>query len=88
MTLETRYPPSRRLDLFITLLGLLGLVLFLAFLSAAIELKLSRAEIAQRAQAYLESQGHELQDYEFALSFGQDWWASVALACLREVKAR
>lgn len=50
-------PTSRRLDILITLLGLLGLALFLAFYdgafpSAAIDLELSRAEITQRAQAY------------------------------------
>jgi hypothetical protein len=76
--------PSRRLDLLITLLGLLGMVLFLAFYdrafpSAALDLKLSRDEIAQRAQAYLKTQGYDLQGYEFALSFGEDWSASVYL---------
>ncbi|GAB4543592.1 MAG: hypothetical protein Kow0063_36910 [Anaerolineae bacterium] len=77
-------PSSWRPDLIITLLGLIGLALFLAFYdrafpSAAIDLELSRAEITQRAQAYLQSQGYNLQDYEFALSFGEDWWASVYL---------
>lgn len=76
--------PSWRLDIFITLLGLLGLTLFLvfydpAFPSAAIDLDLSRAEISQRAQAYLHSQGHNLQGYEFALSFEENWLASVYL---------
>ena len=77
-------PPSWRLELLITLLGLLGLGLFLAFYdrafpSAALDLALSRAEIAQRAQAYLESQGHELDGYEFVLTFGGDSWASYYL---------
>ena len=73
-----------RLDAAITLLGLLGLALFLAFYdrafpSAAIDLDLSRGEIAQRAQSYLRGQGYAPQDYEFALSFEQDWWGSVYL---------
>jgi GNAT superfamily N-acetyltransferase len=77
-------PPSRRLDLLITLLGLLGLALFLvfydrAFPSAAIDLELSRTEIAQRAQAYLEFQGYNLENYEFALSFQEAGLASVYL---------
>ena len=76
--------PSRRLDILITLLGLLGLALFLvfydrAFPSAAIDLDLSRAEIAQRAAAYLQERGYSDQGYEFALSFEEDWWASVYL---------
>jgi hypothetical protein len=80
----THKPPSRRLDILITLLGLLGLVLFLlfydqAFPSAAIDLDLSRAEITQRAHDYLEAQGHDLQDYRLALSLEQDWGASVYL---------
>jgi N-acetylglutamate synthase-like GNAT family acetyltransferase len=83
-TVEPARPPSWRLELIITLLGLLGLVLFLAFYdrafpSAAIDLELSRAEIAQRAEAYLQSLGYDLQGYEFALSFQEDWGASVYL---------
>ena len=47
-------PYSRRLDILITILGLLGLVLFLAlyddaFPSAAIDLTFSRDEITRRA---------------------------------------
>jgi N-acetylglutamate synthase-like GNAT family acetyltransferase len=76
--------PSWRLELLITGLGLVGMILFLAlydraFPSAAINLKLSRAEISQRAQTYLDAQGYPLSDYEFALSFGEYGWASVYL---------
>jgi ribosomal protein S18 acetylase RimI-like enzyme len=68
----------------ITCLGLLGLVLVLvfydrAFPSAALDLRLSRAEIAQRAEAYLASQGYQLEGYEFALSFEEDWLPSFYL---------
>ena len=77
-------PTSRRLDILITLLGLLGLALFLvfydgAFPSAAIDLELSRAEITQRARAYLQTQGYEIEDYESALTFTGDSWASYYL---------
>ncbi len=72
------------LDLLITLLGLLGLALFLAFYdqafpSAAIDLKFSRDEISRRARAYLEEQGHDLTGYQFALTFDKAWWSSVYL---------
>lgn len=75
---------SRRLDVGITLLGLLGLTLFLAFYdrafpSAAIDLDLSRAEILQRARFYLEAQGYDLEGYESALSFEEDRWGSIYL---------
>ena len=77
-------PSSRRLDLLITLLGLLGLALFLvfydrAFPTAAIDLELSRTEIEQRAQDYLEAQGYEIEGYESALTFTGDSWASIYL---------
>ena len=77
-------PTSRRLDLLITLLGLLGLALFLAFYdrafpSAAIDLELSCAEIKQRAQDYLEAQEYEIKDYKSALTFTGDFWASYYL---------
>ncbi len=73
-----------RLDIVIAVLGVTGLILFLAlydqaFPSAAIDLKLSRAEIEQRAQVYMRAQGYDLSGYEFALTFGQDGWASVYL---------
>jgi len=83
-SLAASRPRSRRWDVVITVLGLLGLLLFLllydqAFPSAAIDLKLPRAEIARRAQAYLQAQGYDLREYEFALTFGEDWQASVYL---------
>ena len=81
---STYKSPTWRLELVITAFGVLGLLLFLAFYdqafpSAAIDLDLSRAEIAQRARDYLEGQGHDLGDYELALSLEDDWSASVYL---------
>jgi len=72
------------LDILITLLGLLGLALFLvfydrAFPSAAIDLDLPRAEIAQRAETCLQELDYSSQGYQFALSFEENWWASVYL---------
>lgn len=77
-------PSNPRLDLFITLLGLAGIVLFLslydsAFPSAAIDLTLSRDEIARRAEAYIQAQGYDVEGYEFALTFDESGWASVYL---------
>jgi ribosomal protein S18 acetylase RimI-like enzyme len=76
--------PSRRLEFSITLLGLLGLALFLAFYdrafpSAAIDLALSRSEIARLAQDYLQERGFDLQGYESALAFEEDRWGSIYL---------
>jgi len=80
----SNHPPSRRLELLITVFGLLGLALFVllydqAFPAAALDLKLSRDDIAQRAQAYMQAQGYDLRGYEFALTFGEDGWASTYL---------
>ena len=77
-------PSSTHLDLLITLLGLLGLTLFLAFYdqafpSAAIDLKFSRDDIARRARAYLEERGYDLTGYQFLLTFDEAWWSSVYL---------
>jgi GNAT superfamily N-acetyltransferase/membrane protease YdiL (CAAX protease family) len=75
---------SRRFDVLLTLIGFLGFVLFLslydeALPDAAIDLTLSRAQIAQRANDYLAAQGYEVGDYEFAVDFNQSWWASIYL---------
>jgi membrane protease YdiL (CAAX protease family)/GNAT superfamily N-acetyltransferase len=75
---------ARRFDVLLTLLGLLGIVLFLtlyneAFPDATIELTLSRDQIAQRANDYLKSQGYDVDGYEMAVDFNQSWWASVYL---------
>ncbi len=77
-------PASRRLERLITLLGLLGLALFLvfydrAFPTAALDLDLSRVEIKQRAQDYLEARSHEVDDYRSAITFTGDYWASIYL---------
>ena len=72
------------MEVLITLLGLLGLGLGLAFYdqacpSRAIDLRLSRDEIPRRAQAYLQAQGFRADDYEFVLDFAEDDWASFYL---------
>ncbi len=73
---------SRRFDVLLTLVGFLGVVLFLtlyneAFPDATIDLTLSRDQIAQRANDYLKSQGYAASDYESVVNFNQSWWASV-----------
>ena len=75
---------SRRWEILITLLGLLSLVFFLAFYdrafpSAAIDLSLSRAEIKQRAQAYLQERGYDLEGYKSAVTFTGSGWSSIYL---------
>ncbi|MBN1399435.1 MAG: CPBP family intramembrane metalloprotease, partial [Anaerolineae bacterium] len=81
---QHRQPLARRLDLWLTVLGMLGLVVFLllyerAFPSAALELELSRGQIAQQAEAYMAARGHELTGYERAITFGESWTASIYL---------
>ncbi len=84
MNSRTSHLPSWRTELLITLLGVLGLVLFLAFYdrafpSAALDLALSREELAERAREALEEQGHEAPDYEFVLTFRRSFWSSIYL---------
>lgn len=83
-TSPARRSPSRRLELLITLLGLLGLALFLAFYdrafpSAALDLSLSRAEITQRADRYMAERGYDLAGYKYALTFTGSSWTSYYL---------
>jgi GNAT superfamily N-acetyltransferase len=75
---------SRRFDVLLTLFGLLGIMLFLAlydeaFPDAAIDLTLSRDQIAQRADEYLKLQGYDVAAYESVLNFNQDSRASFYL---------
>lgn len=84
MNLTVQRLASRRFDVLLTLTGLLGLVLFLAlyneaFPDAAIDLTLSRDQIAQRAGDYLKSQGYDVTSDEFVLDFNEDSWASIYL---------
>ncbi len=77
-------PPSKRIDVLITLAGLAGILLALAFYNqafpaAALELKLSRQEIATLAGQTIQSYGYDTQGYEFALEFSDDDWGSVYL---------
>jgi hypothetical protein len=79
-----RSPGQYPLDRIITLLGLLGLALFLsfydrAFPTAAIDLDLSRAEIARRAHTYLRARAFDVEGYRSALTFTGDSWASYYL---------
>ena len=83
-TLQTPHAPARWVEILITLLGLLGLALGLAFYeqafpSASLDLMLARDEIAKRANAYVNAQGYDLNEYEFVLTFAEDFWGSVYL---------
>jgi ribosomal protein S18 acetylase RimI-like enzyme len=71
-------------DLILTVLGLLGFVLFVAlydqaFPSAALDLTLSRQQITEQAAAYMSQQGHDLAAYQTALTFDEAWLSSVYL---------
>ncbi len=84
MTSTVQRLASRRFDVLLTLAGMVGLVLFLAlyneaFPDAAIDLTLSRDQIAQRADDYLKSQGYDVSSYESVVDFNQNWWASIYL---------
>jgi ribosomal protein S18 acetylase RimI-like enzyme len=77
-------PNNRRLDLILVVLGILGLALFLAFYerafpSAALDLALSREQIAERATEYMAGLGHDLDGFKSALTFDDAWMASVYL---------
>ena len=63
-------------NLVLTILGLLGIVVFVifydqAFPSAALELTLSREQITERATAYMARRGYDLTDYRTALTFAE-----------------
>ena len=79
--------PSRQTEIWITLAGLLGALIFFgfydqAFPSAALDLKLSRQQVAGLAEQTLLSAGYDLAggevgtDYRSSLTFARDWWAS------------
>jgi len=72
------------LELLITLLGVIGVILFLSFYdralpSAAIDLKYSREQISQLAESQLRELGFSPEGYKFALSFNEDNMASFYL---------
>ncbi len=72
------------LELLITLLGIIGAILFLSFYeralpSAAIDLKYSRTQITQLAESQLIKLGFSSTGYEFALSFDENSMASYYL---------
>ena len=83
------YPVTRQhktiwLEWLITLLGVIGIILFLSFYdralpSAAIDLKYSREQISQLAEAQLRQLGFSPAGYEFALAFDEDNLASYYL---------
>ncbi len=79
-TLRQARLPARSIEIMITVLGLMGAVFGLlfyerAFPLAALDIDLTRAEISQRAWQYMQAQGYGLEDYQFAQTFGYDWWA-------------
>jgi N-acetylglutamate synthase-like GNAT family acetyltransferase len=74
----------KKIDLLLLVLGILGLVLFLIFYNqafplAALDLALSREQIAGRATDYMSGLGHDLSGYKTALTFDEDGLSSIYL---------
>jgi len=72
------------LESLITLLGVIGVILFLSFYdralpNATIDLKYSREQISQLAESRLREFGFSPEGYHFALSFDEDNMASFYL---------
>ncbi len=75
---------NRRIDLWITIAGLLGAILFFglydqAFPAAALDLKLSRSEISQLADETMAAYGYDISGYKTSLSFSESGMASIYL---------
>lgn len=77
-------PRNRRIDLWITIAGLLGAILFFglydqAFPAAALDLKLSRSEISRLADETMSDYGYDTSGYKTSLSFSESGMASIYL---------
>lgn len=75
---------DRCIDLWITVLGLLGAILFFglydqAFPAAALDLKLSRSEISRLADETMAAYGYDTSGYRYSLSFSESSMASMYL---------
>jgi hypothetical protein len=87
MSQSTNSPATRlswRGEAILTVLGLLGFLLFFtqydrAFPQGALDLKLSRPQVAALAGQTLAAYGVDPQPYGFVLAFGQDSSASIYL---------
>ena len=81
---EPRRLPPLRVELLITLLGLLGWGVFLRYYDqvspiAAVDLRYDRVEIAQIAEEYVEGRGLDLAGYRRVVTFGSDSMAQIYL---------
>jgi hypothetical protein len=77
-------PPRLRVEILVTVLGLAGWVLFLGYYdrvspAAALDLRYSRAEIAQRSGEYARARGFDLDGYRQVVTFERDPMAQVYL---------
>lgn len=87
--MNKNYPLAQKqsplwLELLITLVGIAGVIVFLTYYdralpSSAIDLKYSRTQIQQLAEAKLNELGFSPEGYQFALSFHEDRMASYYL---------
>ncbi|MEW5869269.1 MAG: GNAT family N-acetyltransferase [Chloroflexota bacterium] len=79
-----RRQTSLRIEILITIMGVLGALIFFAFYdqafpSAALKLELSRDQIMHRAQDIVRGYGLALDGYKFALTFQYDWGSLIYL---------
>jgi hypothetical protein len=71
-------------ELLVTILGLASFALaFLfydqAFPTGSLDLNLSRSQVENRLQTYLQSRGYTPEGFEFALTFDESFWGSIYL---------
>lgn len=76
--------PQLWVEILITILGIVGVIIFFAFYEtafpdASVDVSISRGQAEQIATEQLEQLGYSLEDYEFALSFSSDSQATIYL---------
>ena len=76
--------PQLWVEILITILGIAGVITFLAvyesaFPDASMDVTISRPQAKEIAEEQLSRLGHTLEGYQFALSFLSDWQAAVYL---------
>lgn len=80
----SRPKPKLWVEILITLLGILGVIVFFAlyesaFPDASVDVTISRAQAREIATQHLEQWGYSVEGYDFALSFSDDSQAAYYL---------
>ena len=76
--------PQLWMEILITVLGILGVIIFFAlyeraYPDASVNVSISRGQAQQAALGYLNRFGYAVEGYEFALSFSSDSQAAIYL---------